>query len=83
MPLLQIPAKHVRVQTRWPDCVKPLVSTVDTCEGPRAYAGVVYAYHEEVTSNFERLTDSAWQARFHTSGVRPSDVPWLTPVLSR
>jgi hypothetical protein len=33
------------------------VTTVDTCVGPRAYAGVVYSYHERIAKDFERLTD--------------------------
>lgn len=57
-----------------------MVATVDTCMGARAYAGVVFAYHEEVTDDFERLTGPAWSARFR-EGPRPGDVPWLAPVL--
>ena len=57
-----------------------MVATIDTCQGPRAYAGVVYAYHERITENFERLTDEAW-AQTLKSGPRPSDVPWLSGSL--
>jgi hypothetical protein len=57
-----------------------LVTTIDTCSGPRAYAGVVYAYHEHVTEDFERLTDEQWAERFQ-SGERPAEVPWLSDVL--
>lgn len=59
-----------------------MVATIDTCSGPRAYAGVVYAYHEEITEDFERMTDEEWSARFQQGGERPSDVPWLNGVLS-
>ena len=58
-----------------------MVTTVDTCMGPRAYAGVVFAYHEVITENFERLNDEDWATRFST-GPRPSEVPWLADVLS-
>ena len=59
------------------------VTTVDTCNGPRAYAGVVYAYHEHVTENFERLTDEQWAQRFQQGGARPAEVPWLADVLAQ
>jgi hypothetical protein len=60
-----------------------MVATIDTCEGPRAYAGVVYAYHEQVTENFERLTDEAWAQRFTSGGPRPAEVPWMSSVTSQ
>jgi hypothetical protein len=59
-----------------------MVATVDTCEGPRAYAGVVFAYHEQITEKFERLTDQQW-AQGLLDGPRPADVPWLSGVLAR
>ena len=34
--------------------------TVDGCNGPRAYAGVVSSYFEKTTANFQRLTDMDW-----------------------
>lgn len=58
------------------------MTTIDTCNGPRAYAGVVYAYHEQVTLDFERLTDEEWAARFQEGGERPAEVPWLTDVFA-
>jgi hypothetical protein len=60
-----------------------MVTTVDTCEGPKAYAGVVFAYHEEVTDNFKRLTDQEWGTRFDPGAPRPADVTWMTPVLAK
>jgi hypothetical protein len=59
-----------------------MVVTVDTCMGPRAYAGVVYAYHEHVTKNFERLTDEDWAQRVSDKANPPADVPWMSPLLS-
>lgn len=55
-----------------------MVVTVDTCMGPRAYAGLASAYHETITKDFERLDDDAW------APMAPSatDVPWLSPVVS-
>jgi hypothetical protein len=42
-----------------------IVVTVDTCKGPSSYVGQVFAYHEEITSNFERYTDSEWEQVVH------------------
>lgn len=63
---------------------RQLVATVDTCMGPRAYVGVVYAYHEEIATDFQRYQDSAWAQRF--TGMppkRPVEVPWLVPIQAR
>jgi len=57
-----------------------MVTTVDSCQGPRAYVGVAFAYHEQVTQDFERLTDEIWATRLRASPP-PADVPWMAPVL--
>jgi hypothetical protein len=58
---------------------RPMVVSVDTCDGPRAYAGVVFAYHEHSEPGLNRLTDIEWEAQLLS--MPPEDVPWLTPVL--
>jgi hypothetical protein len=65
----------LHVATGYP---RQMVTTVDTCQGPRAYVGITFAYHEEITSDFKRLTDDEWKGQL---GSRPADVPWLQPVL--
>lgn len=55
-----------------------LVSTVETCMGPRAYAGVVFGYHEKITSNFERLTDEQWEAELDVAD--PPTPAWLDGI---
>ena len=61
-----------------------LVATADSCGGgPRAYAGVVFAYHEQITENFDRLTDARWASEFLPGGTRPADVPWMSAALAR
>ncbi len=45
---------------------RAMVVTVDTCTGPRAYVGLVSTFHQEITENWERLTDEAWAEREHT-----------------
>ena len=57
-----------------------MVVTVDTCQGPRAYAGLASTYAENVTENYERLTDDKWLPEA-LKGV--PDVPWLEPVLTK
>lgn len=54
-----------------------IVMTVDTCQGPRAYAGVVSAYSEVLKEDLTRLTDDEWKEQ----GASAPDVPWLKPVL--
>jgi hypothetical protein len=71
--------KVLHVGTGYP---RLMVTTVDTCKGPRAYAGVVFAYHERVTENFQRLSDSDW-AESVKAIPRPADVPWLSNVLAQ
>lgn len=56
---------------------RPIVVTVDSCEGPRAYAGVVFDYRELVEPGLNRLTDEEWREKIY-DGV-PS-VPWLEPI---
>jgi hypothetical protein len=55
--------------------------TVDTCSGPRAYTGMAYAYHEQITEDFERLTDETWNERI-LSGQAPADVPWMRDLIA-
>lgn len=74
------PEKVLHVGTGYP---RYMVATFDTCQGPRAYAGVVFAYHEKTTENFLRLTDREWSQNFVAGAVRPTDVPWITPVLAQ
>jgi len=58
-----------------------LVVTVDTCVGPRAYAGLSASYFEQITTDFERLTDEAWTAEL--ASAPPDEVPWLESLVVR
>jgi hypothetical protein len=53
-----------------------MVVTTDTCTGPRAYAGLAFAYHEVVTG-LDRLTDEEWAPMAATA----EDVAWMRDVL--
>jgi hypothetical protein len=55
--------------------------TFNTCSGPRAYVGVVSAYHETVTDNFDRLTDERWTSQL-ASAPAP-EAPWIADLVSR
>jgi hypothetical protein len=59
-----------------------MVATIDTCMGPRAYAGVVFAYHELMTKDLERLSDEQWSSRVTSPTAPPAAVPWLKSVLA-
>src|SRR6478735_8504815 len=70
--------KVLHVATGYP---RLMVTTVDTCQGPRAYAGVTFAYHEQVTRDLQRLTDAEWLTQLD-SRARPSDVTWMAPIVA-
>ena len=55
--------------------------TVDSCNGPRAYAGLVSSYFEKRTANFQRLTDMEWSAQI--MATPPADVAWMTGLVAR
>jgi hypothetical protein len=58
-----------------------MVVTIDTCSGPRAYAGVASAYHEVVTEGYKRLNDQDWAQEM--SKAAPPDVPWMKDLVVR
>jgi hypothetical protein len=55
--------------------------TVDGCNGPRAYAGLVSSYFEKTTTNFQRLTDMEWSAQLMSTP--PPDVAWMAGLVAR
>jgi len=57
-----------------------MVVTVDNCEGPMAYAGVVFSYHEKITENFERMDDDQWHAELDAGPA--DDVPWMESLVT-
>lgn len=59
-----------------------MVTTVNTCAGPRAYAGLVSSYIQHTTENWKRLTDEEWKAEL-IKPVRPADVPWMKDLVAR
>jgi hypothetical protein len=55
-----------------------MVVTVDSCNGPRAYAGIISSYQEKRQDGLRRWTDEEWKQE--VDGNSPV-VPWLEPVL--
>ena len=45
-----------------------MVMTVPQCDGARAYVGPINSFHEVLTENYERLTDSQWLTRLDNEG---------------
>jgi hypothetical protein len=70
--------KVLHVGTGFP---RLMVVTFDTCSGPRAYAGIVSAYYETVTKDFDRLTDERWTTQI--GATPPAEVPWLADLVLR
>jgi hypothetical protein len=70
------PAHVLHVATGLP---RLIVLTVNSCNGPRAYAGVSYSFHEVMTDGLVRLNDQEWE----TKAPGAADVPWMDPLLGR
>lgn len=58
-----------------------MVMSVDSCSGPRAYIGPVFAYKEHLIEEIERLTDEEWNELLRAPAP-PPDPAWLQPVVS-
>mgnify|MGYP000104584668 CR=1 FL=1 len=68
----------LHVATAYP---RLMVTTVDTCNGPRTYAGMAFSYHEQITTNFVRKTDDEWSQEIMTTP--PQEVPWVRDLLGQ
>jgi hypothetical protein len=58
-----------------------MVVAIDTCDGPRAYAGLASSYFEQTTEQFLRLKDEGWANSIRSAN--PADVSWMTDVVTR
>src|SRR5690606_19685597 len=52
-----------------------MITTVETCSGPRAYAGLVSSYYERIEENWNRLTDPEWMDILRNEEVRSPE--WI------
>lgn len=57
-----------------------MVTTIETCSGPRAYVGLASSYGETIEQNWTRLNDSEWAKRI-AGGAFPYPA-WMSNVLS-
>ena len=48
-----------------------MITTVETCSGPRAYAGLVSSYYETIEEDWKRLTDPEWSDRLFDDPPAP------------
>jgi hypothetical protein len=58
-----------------------LVVTTNTCSGPRAYAGVAFAYHQFTLDGWQRLSDEEWKAKLIGGSYVAPDPAWLDPAI--
>lgn len=58
-----------------------MVVAVETCNGPRAYAGPVFSYKEYLPGKLHRLNDEEWVKLLESTDA-PSDPEWLQPVVA-
>jgi uncharacterized protein DUF3160 len=58
-----------------------MVVTVDTCSGPRAYAGPISSYFEKVTEDWKRMDDKEWSREI--GAANPAPVSWMTDLVVR
>jgi hypothetical protein len=57
-----------------------MVTTIETCSGPRAYVGLASSYAEFIEDNWKRLSDPEWAERIDTQPAFP-DPPWMSELL--
>lgn len=62
-----------------------MVVAVEGCEGPRAYAGPVFAYKEHLTDDLTRLNDEEWSELVSRtpSQDKVPDEAWMKPLFGR
>lgn len=54
-----------------------MVTSIDTCQGVRAYAGPVFSYHEVLGASFKRYTDEEW---YPIARKGAPTLPWLADL---
>jgi hypothetical protein len=58
-----------------------MIVTTETCQGPRAYAGLAFSYGEFVMDQWTRLNDQAWEAKINKEPY--PDAEWMSGVLAQ
>lgn len=57
-----------------------MIVTAETCQGPRAYAGLAFSYGELVTEKWKRLNDQEWSTMLGTEPF--PDAAWMSGILA-
>ena len=57
-----------------------MVITADTCQGPRAYAGVVSSYFTHIPNGYQRLNDQQWATQLTESP--PANPTWVGDLIA-
>jgi len=58
--------------------IRLMLTSVDTCSGPRAYAGLVSSYYERLEADWKRLDDEEWKELLRAEP--PQSPEWISPV---
>jgi hypothetical protein len=59
---------------------RPIIVTVDTCSGPKAYVGVASVFQQKLVEGTNRMTDQEWSNDLNDADETPE---WLEPVIGR
>jgi hypothetical protein len=57
-----------------------MVTAIETCQGPRAYAGLVSSFGQTIEEDWTRLSDPEWKQRLSETAAYP-DPEWMSDVL--
>ena len=58
-----------------------MITTFDTCDGPRAFAGVVSSYFEKLTDDYDRWDNQRWADEMVDE--HPDDLWWMENLVVR
>ncbi len=58
-----------------------MITTFDTCDGPRAFAGVVSSYFEKLTDDYDRWDNQRWADEMVDE--HPDDLWWMDNLVVR
>jgi len=58
--------------------IRLMVTSVDTCSGPRAYVGLVSSYYERLEADWKRLDDEEWKGLLRSDP--PESPAWVSSL---
>lgn len=57
---------------------RTMVVTLETCNGPRAYVGLVSSFYTKITKDFKRYNDEEWSEELMSTD--PEDPTWMKDI---